>query len=202
MAAFAPACRSTGTSLVVVLIYRSMTAQIVACIDRKLLSTLFASCRVWIAALCPIALNVTCQAEPPLMRRARVVHEPAVARQQPVRHRGARGGHHARPGAADHRVHQPAQTAPDTLHHRPQQGTFPYLVMQLQSFVLVNARSCCNGTLVQRLGIGMLTQFGTFPMQLYVMCILNMPNPRCRALSGMMRKPHARVPIACRDACR
>jgi len=39
-----------------------------------------------------------------------------------VRHRGAGGGHHARPGAADHRVPQPAQTAQDALRGGHEQG--------------------------------------------------------------------------------
>ena len=61
----------------------------------------------------------------PLFRRPRIIQQPALAGQQPVRHRHPGHRPHAQPGAADNRVDQPAQDAQDALHHRPQQGARP-----------------------------------------------------------------------------
>lgn len=42
-----------------------------------------------------------------------------------MRHRHPGGGHHARPGASDPRVHQPAEGEEVPVHRRPQQGPSP-----------------------------------------------------------------------------
>lgn len=50
--------------------------------------------------------------------------QPEEQGQLAVRHRHPGGGHHARTGASDARVHQPAEGEEVPFHRRPQQGAF------------------------------------------------------------------------------
>ena len=74
--------------------------------------------------------------------RSRVFLQPKVSRLQLVRHCYSGGGHDARPGAANHRVHQPAQDAENPLCSCLEQGTA--LCALVRAHALCPLSKLCN----------------------------------------------------------